>query len=775
MGIGRPANLVLSGTSHPPLHRGMMLGPEQLSNDYGILAATILAFGGFNNPTAGDVLTLTNGTVTRTYGAESGGDVNYDLEIIPFTGGMPDRYATFTNLANAISNDSSGAWNAVMYYGPLAADYLCVLIYERDNTGNPSKIYANWTDQTSLHLPDVMNKDSYDNHMSVVAMPSSEPSSTNFGFRKGIDDLVPGETYTAFVGDAINSRTNIYMWNNVLWEWQMVVEPAVAAEGGGPAGTVSIDSTSAVQIIDGVLDLKLKSGGYWLRQLQDGAISPLGVEKDFRIDGVATDGNYVTAANLNALTNGSDADANSLHTHNGPEWIKSTTQDLTLYVRSDGSDSNDGLTTGTALATVQEAIDRIPKFIRHNVIIDIGEGTFSAFYLSGFFATESKVLTVKGTLGTPTLTTGTTSGTATGGDTLTLIDSGQSWTADELKGMLLEVDGEKHYIKSNTSTQIDMVGAFGASTSGKSYIIKEHKTTINGSYTAGTLTVVAGIGSSKGDSSSSFLFQDLFLNCSSAKAGFMGAYSSGASVLRVKIDSSNVSYAIAMDKIYTGFNIDDVYLTNITETNYGIIVIDCTQVRRLKNSFIKGFDLYGIYIIRTQDVCLGDNITCDGNKDGMWIHNCLACDCGAGINCINNTNNGLIVCGCTYADLDGGNFKDNTGYGILVGTNETDDSSTFLNAKGTLVCSGNGKSGIIVGDRSRLLLSNCSGTGNSQYGIKATGSSNVVITSQTSVTGGSGDITIDDGDSTLSYSTDFATNGDIVSNLTNGCRVERKD
>ena len=134
-----------------------------------------------------------------------------------------------------------------------------------------------------------------------------------------------------------------------------------------------------------------------------------------------------------------------------------TSEDLTYYVRSGGDDTDDGLTVGTALATVEEALSRIPRYILHTMVIDIGQGNFDGFDVSSFtiiFPTGS--LEIVGELDNPTLTTGTVSGTATGGSTSTLVDSGQSWTVDELRGMLLLVNGEYRKVRENTSDTINM-------------------------------------------------------------------------------------------------------------------------------------------------------------------------------------------------------------------------------------------------------------------------------------------------------------------------------
>ena len=126
--------------------------------------------------------------------------------------------------------------------------------------------------------------------------------------------------------------------------------------------------------------------------------------------------------------------------------------------------------------------------------------------------------------------------------------------------------------------------------------------------------------------------------------------------------------------------------------------------------------------------------------------------------------------------INKGTFENNGEYGVVLATESSNEyQADCLNGIGTLVIKNNASGGLFADNMSLIALSNCTGTGNGGYGIKLHGGARAVISSATSVTGSSGDITIDDGDSTLSYSSDFAADGDIVANLTNGCRIERKD
>lgn len=62
-----------------------------------------------------------------------------------------------------------------------------------------------------------------------------------------------------------------------------------------------------------------------------------------------------------------------------------TTANLTYFVATTGSDSNDGLTSGTAFLTIAKAISMIPQIVNHTVIINVAAGTYpEAVLMFGF-------------------------------------------------------------------------------------------------------------------------------------------------------------------------------------------------------------------------------------------------------------------------------------------------------------------------------------------------------------------------------------------------------
>ncbi|MFH5182945.1 hypothetical protein ACHHV8_10105 [Paenibacillus sp. TAB 01] len=74
-----------------------------------------------------------------------------------------------------------------------------------------------------------------------------------------------------------------------------------------------------------------------------------------------------------------------------------TEQNITLYVSTTGNDTNDGLTSETALRNIQTAINRIPQMVNHQVKINVAAGTYSeSIGINGFIG-KGSILLVGGT------------------------------------------------------------------------------------------------------------------------------------------------------------------------------------------------------------------------------------------------------------------------------------------------------------------------------------------------------------------------------------------
>jgi len=482
--------------------------------------------------------------------------------------------------------------------------------------------------------------------------------------------------------------------------------------------------------------------------------------------------------------------------------VTSTSADITLYVRTTGSDSNNGLTVGTALLTIQEAVNRIPKYILHDITIDIGEGNFTGFALCGYIFSAGTTTTIKGTLGNPTLTTGTTSGTATGGSNIQLVDSGQAWTAHELRGCLILVNGEYRVARDNDATTIDTVGTYAASVSGKAYEILEQKTVLNADGPSLGLPARIMVRSCT-STRDSLNIQDI-----EALGGTIGVGAWDTSAFTfTRIKTTGNTYGV-LAQVTRGTMIwTDCYAN--TFNAYGFVGVELSGQLRIYNAFAYGgisASSYGFYMGGAVSVTSSSKYLCaDNNAYGLGIMT-MNEFMPTGILARNNTKVGLVISDTTegissIVDItDNGesgielynsmlsiytsaNISSNGQWGIRLNgkaapydhTSAWSYSGILNLANATAVIENNGSGGITVQYNGMVRLGATTGTNTGQYGLELETGSCATITSATAITGATGDATINDGVTNVSWATDFASDGDMVSALDNKCVIERKD
>lgn len=455
-----------------------------------------------------------------------------------------------------------------------------------------------------------------------------------------------------------------------------------------------------------------------------------------------------------------------------------TTRDLTYYVRAGGDDSASGLRAGEALASIQEAIDRLPDTIVHDVLIDVGEGTFNAFCLQSknMLSPGLTGLTVRGVLGNPTLTTGTVSGTATAGDKLTLTDSGQSWTVNELRGMLLLVDGEHRVIRENTATKITVVpSGFSANTNGKTYEIVEQKTKIEGA-------AAGWDGNSYGSGGEHFtgLFyvENLHFDGTGQTLAFYTFHVTGAVFCR-RCKSTNGYYGMYSQNVGPyGTYIERCYAEGATDHGimYTRMAYRCSfDGSYAYNNGASGVGFYGAMFHREF------NGASDNNGDHGFHIAVSGFAEGDQLAAKNNGKSGLFLDqSVPYMDLDKGWFESNGEHGISLGGDSRGNSPnrSALGAAGTIECKNNTLSGIHLAWGAAVNLTTCTGTGNGRYGIEFDDDAlhaSCRITSATTVTGTSGDVTLDGGSTAKSYAGDFGSNLDAENNPVTLAVIQRSD
>jgi len=424
-----------------------------------------------------------------------------------------------------------------------------------------------------------------------------------------------------------------------------------------------------------------------------------------------------------------------------------TSADFTYYVASGGDDTNDGLTGGTALATIQEAVDRVAALqdLGHAITVSIGEGIFVGAHLDGLNLSKSGAsLNVKGTLGAPTLTTGTTSGTATSGTTTTkLVDSGQSWTTNELRGMFLLVSGQYRVIYSNTATEIYIHMARSGMASGSAYSIVVPKTIINSGEADGYGIITRGCTLAK---VTDLVIQDIEISGTNGLC-FFGTWGARAERMRL----INCIYGFYVAYTYVRWDVETMYCE---DGYYGALLLS-DRGEHMEDFYSYSATLQGIYGGWTHYWNFENIAVSHAGSDGVSIQNVIYLD-------IKN----LLVENCTGKGLniDFDSSLDDEG------------SSTYFKSAISVELNDNGGDGLFLGNNTKAQVNALTGSGNSGYGVNVQNGSTLIFDGPaTDLTGTSGDLTLDEGASALDWSTDFGSDGDSVTNISADTRARRED
>ncbi|MCD9026060.1 hypothetical protein [Cohnella silvisoli] len=120
------------------------------------------------------------------------------------------------------------------------------------------------------------------------------------------------------------------------------------------------------------------------------------------VDAIAPLGSPIFTGNPKAPTPTAGDNSTNIPT---TAWINqnslvATTSGITLYVDSvNGNDSNTGLSAGAgnALATINGALAKIPKLLKHNIFINVAPGTYPSCTIDGFIGLSSAgMITING-------------------------------------------------------------------------------------------------------------------------------------------------------------------------------------------------------------------------------------------------------------------------------------------------------------------------------------------------------------------------------------------
>lgn len=426
----------------------------------------------------------------------------------------------------------------------------------------------------------------------------------------------------------------------------------------------------------------------------------------------------------------------------GSGTILATTQDATLYVRVDGDDNADGLTENTALATIQVAVNKIKitSRIEHDIVVDVGPGNFAGFQISGFHVTYSGNFIVQGALGIPTIT-GNTEGTADPGSSTTQLVDTAGWDANALRGMLVLVAGEYRIVRSNTTTTIQFIGAFSASTEGKSYQILEQTTVLNSNSSEAWIARIEFF--------SNLSARDAMkvnnIKCSGGTIGVFVMNSWAPQINRVR--ATGAVYGILYQAVSGEIQMYDIAVDDFTAI--GAAFTRCGEgIREGQRIFAfngtsTGIEVYNTSMSTAED-WYADDIT---GASSIAIN--IATTLYGGFR-----NGGVDTCAGRAIVVE--RSKDISLWGAIEIINSTGIALDVLTAN------------VGVEDLT-------GSTGNTSWGVQVSDASRLLVTSNTTLTGSSGNATINGGTTALTWATDFPVDGDKAVNSDNGCRIERKD
>lgn len=224
----------------------LLLASRQTNNSQGILAASAVFFTA--QPVSGDTITLTDGTSTRTFGAGTGGDVQYVIGA--------SVSATMQNFSDAVEADGT-AWVSDLQATGLESINAGGVVYIIPfyNTVGDSKIYGTWATQANCQIVDYTGEAEYTKKASSN-LPSSAPASSNFGMYRTKANMTPGEIHYIENYDFLDA------WDSDTEAWYPLssvgaIDDATAASGGGTKGKITVDRDYGLSVTTGIVKVSV--------------------------------------------------------------------------------------------------------------------------------------------------------------------------------------------------------------------------------------------------------------------------------------------------------------------------------------------------------------------------------------------------------------------------------------------------------------------------------------------------------------------------------------
>lgn len=419
----------------------------------------------------------------------------------------------------------------------------------------------------------------------------------------------------------------------------------------------------------------------------------------------------------------------------------------TLYVDSAGNDSNACTGSGTAAcSTLAGALRKLPRRIRHPIVVNVASGTYAGATLDGFTfetlpgGTQTGSLRIVGTLTTYTPTSGSATfsfssqaASTSTSSTFGTMTTAETWPDDELAGKLVEATsgggvGTIRVIAGNAGGVITLVGPGSTSANTSTvWTLRDWGTTISAatfpSNTLGNTTGTANwapfnIGGIYGGIAGTSSLQLARLKFAGTRALYINGPVSGL-LLSQNLFATNTNDAVVNTN--QRFPLAIIASDNVfnTGTRYGLSLDTVDGATLTRNSIIGG---------------LGFRLWTYRFAQSLQNH----CKSSAALACENWGFGG-------YVEVRYGRYLQNssnwpclgfssTGGGILVGA-----GSVYLQDN---VLSGCGGSGVYAIGPVNVKADTQTGTGNGRYGFEALRGAQIVLGSGNTVTGASGDTAV---------------------------------
>lgn len=441
-----------------------------------------------------------------------------------------------------------------------------------------------------------------------------------------------------------------------------------------------------------------------------------------------------------------------------------TNAELVFYVDPTGNDANACTATGTdACLTIQGALNKAPKLLRHQVTVNLAAGNYAGFTVSGFTIDPSiqratAGILIDGVLANVVPTTGSATGTATSGSAGSgitfgvLTDTAAAWTVSDttMLGKLLLItggtgSGQTKMITANTDTTITIAGAFSPAPDATSTYAVQAPSAIITSAAAG---IPSPIGTASGGFSSAGVqifnnnengttFGVTLRNVGIATGSTAAVTVSGGQNVELLQVVSTGTGASSINQNSTGTSLTSSFAGQISASNGSVLTVT--------SNYIAGA-LAGVASLSRANVAVTTSRVTTTSAAGVP----LGASQGAGITPIN------VYCDCT-SGAGSACVSVNSGHSATPAALATHDSAASVGSISVTNCT----YGISVGPRGSVVANSATSTitGNAlTYAVLASWGGMVTLPATTpTITAVTAELALDNGAAVDSFTTLAAT------------------